>query len=81
VDDVEIAAAPRLLQDRHIKLLLKQNGRYFDALGWGKGDWLDSVSKGSRISVAFSLQIKQYMGEDRLSLIMEDIRPAAASTA
>ncbi len=81
VDDVEIAAAPRLLQDRHIKLLLKQNGRYFDALGWGKGDWLDSVSKGSRISVVFSLQIKQYMGEDRLSLILEDMRPAAASTA
>ncbi len=78
-DDVEVASAPRLLKERHIKLLLKHNGRYFDAVGWGKGDWLDSISRGSRISVAYSLQIKDYLGEERLSLILEDMRPAGAS--
>jgi single-stranded-DNA-specific exonuclease len=80
-DDVEVAAAPRLLKERHIKLLLKHNGRYFDAVGWGKGDWLNSISRGSRISVAYSLQIKDYLGEERLSLILEDMRPAGAFPA
>ncbi len=80
-DNVEVAAAPRLLQGQHIKLLLKHSGRCFEAVGWGKEDWLASLSKGTRISVAYSLQIKEYLGEDRLSLILEDMHPAGASPA
>ncbi|MFA9452705.1 MAG: single-stranded-DNA-specific exonuclease RecJ [Candidatus Aminicenantaceae bacterium] len=73
-DDVEVVAAPRRLQEQHIKLLLKHNGRYFDAVGWGKGDWIDSLSKGGRISVVYSLQVKEYLGQERLTLVLEDMR-------
>ncbi len=75
-DDVEVAATPRRLKERHIKLLLKHNGRYFDAVGWNKGDWIDSLSKGSRVSVVYSLQVKKYLGEDRLTLVLEDMLPS-----
>ncbi len=78
-DDVEVVAAPRRLQERHLKLLLKHNGRYFDAVGWGKGDWIDSLSKGSRISVVYSLQVKEYLGQERLTLVLEDMRPFGTS--
>ena len=38
-DDVEVVAAPRRLQDRHIKLFLKHNGRYFDAVVTRESTW------------------------------------------
>jgi len=75
-EDIEVVANPRRLKQRHIKLLLRNRGRYFDAVGWGKADWLEALSKGSRIQAVYSLQLSQYLGEERLSLILEDIRPA-----
>lgn len=76
-ENVQVVSAPRRLQDRHIKLLLKQNGRYYDAVGWNKSAWAQDIKKGSRIHAVYSLQIKEYLGEERLSLILEDIRPAS----
>jgi single-stranded-DNA-specific exonuclease len=75
-EDVEVVANPRRLKERHIKLLLRNRGRYFDAVGWGKADWMDALSKGSRVQAVYSLQVSQYLGEERLSLVLEDIRPA-----
>jgi single-stranded-DNA-specific exonuclease len=75
-EDVEVAAPVKKIKDRHLKLLIKHNGRSFEALGWGKSDWGSFLHKGSRITVVFSVQISQYLGEDRLSLILEDMRPA-----
>ncbi len=75
-EDVEVVANPRRLKERHIKLLLRNRGRYFDAVGWGKAEWMEALSKGSRIHTVYSLQVSQYLGGERLSLILEDIRPA-----
>ena len=75
-EEVEVAAPVRKIKDRHLKLLLKHNGRVFEAMGWGKSDWGNHLHKGSRITVAYSVQMNQYLGEDRLSLILEDMRPA-----
>jgi single-stranded-DNA-specific exonuclease len=75
-EDVEVAAPARLIKDRHLKLLLKHNGRCFEAMGWGKSEWGDKLQKGSRITVVFSVQVNRYLGEDRLSLVLEDMRPA-----
>ncbi len=74
-ENVQVVSAPRRLQDRHIKLFLKQNGRYFDAVGWNKSAWVRDIKKGSRLDAVYSLQIKEYLGEERLSLILEDMRP------
>jgi single-stranded-DNA-specific exonuclease len=75
-EEVEVASRPRLLKDRHIKLLLRQNGRIFEAIGWGKRGWMDLLSRGNRIHAVYTLQANRYLGEERLSLILEDIRPA-----
>lgn len=75
-EDVEVAAPVRLIQGRHLKLLLKHSGRCFEAMGWGKSDWASHLQKGSRMTVVFSVQINQYLGEDRLTLLLEDMRSA-----
>ena len=71
----EIVAAPRLLKKKHIKLLLRQEGRVFEALGWNRSDWASSLRSGGRLDVVYTLHRTKYMGERGLSLYMEDIRP------
>ncbi len=54
--------------------MLKQDGRVFEALGWGKSDWISQVRKGDRLDLVFSFQVSEFLGEERISLILEDIR-------
>ena len=80
VRDAEIAAVPQKLKDKHIKLLLRKDGRIFEALGWGRRDWLGAVdagalAKGGRIDAAFTLQTSTYLGEERVYLSLESLRP------
>lgn len=73
----ELVGEPRVLQKKHLKLLVRESGRVFEALGWSKGDWAGSLSQGDRLDLVYSLQQSEYMGERRLSLNLEDIRPSA----
>jgi single-stranded-DNA-specific exonuclease len=70
----EITAAPRKLKDKHVKLLLRQEGRTLEALGWDRAAWADSLARGDRIDAAFTLQTSTYLGEERLYLSLEDVR-------
>lgn len=70
----EVLIKPRKLKGKHSKFILKQNGRIFEALGWGKEQWADRCDKGDRLDVVYSLQVSEYMGREKLSLILEDVR-------
>ena len=65
---------PRKLNGKHSKFLLRQNSKIFEALGWGKGDWADTIRAGDRVDLAYSLQYSHYKGEERLNLSIEDIK-------
>ena len=70
----EVTAMPRKLKDKHVKLLLRQEGRTFEALGWDRAAWADSLARGDRIDAAFTLQTSTYLGEERLYLSLEDVK-------
>lgn len=70
----EVMAQPKTLNGKHSKFILKQNGKIFEALGWGKGDWAKAVQKGDLIDLVYSLQFSHYLGEERLNLSLEDIK-------
>ena len=69
----EIATAPQKLKDKHVKLLLRQEGRTLEALGWDRAVWADSLARGDRIDAVFTLQTSTYLGEERLYLSLEDV--------
>ncbi len=71
---VVVANSPRKLQDKHVKFLVKQNGRTFEALGWDKGEWADSLEMGDEIDIVYSFQFSEYWGEQKLSLSLEDFQ-------
>lgn len=74
-ENVELTAEPRKIKDRHSKMLVGQNGRNFELLGWGKPDLSDIFHKGDRIDLVYSLQFSEFLGEERLNFSLEDIRP------
>ncbi len=73
-EGIEVASEPRTMQDRHLKFWAKQDGRTFEALGWDKADWAGRLSRGDRIDMVYTLHISEYLGEEKVSLAMEDIR-------
>lgn len=73
-EDVEVAVEPQLIQGKHLKLYLSQQGRMLEALAWGRGDWCKSLGKGSRLDLVYTIQRSEYMGEERLNLTLLDIR-------
>jgi len=73
-EGIEIMSEPKKMKGRHVKFWVKQNGRAFEALGWDKADWAGLLSRGDKIDIAYTLQVSEYMGEEKLSLAVEDIR-------
>lgn len=70
----EILSEPQRLQGKHLKFLVKQNGRVFEALGWRRGDWAEIFRRGNRINLAYSFHFSHYLGEEKLALSIEDIK-------
>lgn len=73
-ENAVVVAEPRKLKGKHCKFLLKQAGRVFEALGWGKGDWAETIRKGEKVHLTYSFQKSHYMGQERLSLSLEGMK-------
>lgn len=73
-EKVEVVSVPQLIQDRHTKFLARQKGRTFEALGWEKPDLTWRVRKGDIVDLAYSLHFSEYLGEEKLSLSLEDVK-------
>ncbi|MBD3413155.1 MAG: single-stranded-DNA-specific exonuclease RecJ [Candidatus Aminicenantes bacterium] len=74
--NVSVVSRPRVLKGKHSKFMVKQGGRVFQALGWGRKDWAGCFEKGDWADIVYSLHINQYLGESRLNLVLHDIKPA-----
>ena len=73
-EGVEIVGEPKVLQRKHLKFLARQNGRLFDAVGWDKSDWSHVLRRGIRVDIVYSILLSEYLGEQRISLAIEDIK-------
>ncbi len=69
-----IISEPRKIQGRHSKIHLKQGGRIFEAMGWRREDWTEILHRGMEIDLAYSLHFSHYLGEEKLSFSIQDIK-------
>jgi single-stranded-DNA-specific exonuclease len=69
-----VVGEPQRIRGKHSKFLVRQNGRVFKALGWGREDWAENIQKGDRIDMAYSLLVSEYLGEEEISLSLEDVK-------
>ena len=76
--DAQVSGRPRLLQDKHLKMQVAQQGRVLDAIGWRKGAWIEKLTNGGSgpgfsLDLAFRLERNYYMNQERLQLELLDL--------
>jgi single-stranded-DNA-specific exonuclease len=72
---VDLMAVPRKLKERHLALLVKQDGRSFRAMAWRAADREDYLTANRvGLELAYSLGESEYRGERTTELTVADIR-------
>jgi single-stranded-DNA-specific exonuclease len=73
-EGVEVIDAPRLLKNKHLKFLARQDGRMIEVLGWNRKKWANDIRPGDHLDIVYSLQSSWFLGAEKYSLSLEDIR-------
>ena len=79
---IDLLAAPRMLKERHLSLMVKQAGRAFRAVAWRAADRSDYLTANRfGLELAYSLDESDYRGERVTELTVADIRVRAETRA
>jgi single-stranded-DNA-specific exonuclease len=70
---VRLAAAPRVLREKHLKLRVGNGARTLDALGWGWAERAPVLEAGQLVDLAFTLEQNNYQDMASLQLIIKDV--------
>ena len=66
--NLRMAGAPRILKDKHLKLVLASEEKSMIAIGWRMAGRRGGLSRGARLDVAYSIEPDLYYGGWRLAL-------------
>ena len=79
---VELMEPPRRLKERHLSLLLRQDGRAFRAIAWRAADRQDYLTTNRfGLELAYSLDRGEFRGESVTELTVADVRMPAGVPA
>ncbi len=61
---------------KHLRLVVEgeTNGVAYDAIGFHQSEWAAALGEGSRIDLAFQLEVNEWNGNKRLQLNVQDVR-------
>ena len=79
---IELVNPPKRLKERHLSLLVRQDGRAFRAVAWRaseKESYLNANRNG--LELAYSLEQGEFRGEKTTELTVADVRMPAGATA
>lgn len=63
---------------KHLRLVLDSHssGAAYDAIAFHQGEWCSQLGEGSRIDVAFQVEVNDWQKNKQLQLNVQDLRPA-----
>ena len=79
---IDLVNPPKRLKERHLSLLVRQDGRAFRAVAWRaseKESYLNANRSG--LELAYSLEQGEFRGEKTTELTVADVRMPAGATA
>jgi single-stranded-DNA-specific exonuclease len=83
--DVEVAGPPAIWCDKHLKVMVRQNGRTLVLKAWNFAERIAEFAAGSKLDVAFTLEEDSYAaarGNPGWAAILREVRqPERASEA
>jgi single-stranded-DNA-specific exonuclease len=77
--NVEVAAPPVLMKEKHLRLTVRQSGRILKMKAWNFADRAPELTPGTRIDVAFQIEEDAYSaarGYPPWAAMLRDFRPA-----
>ena len=65
---------------KHLRLVVEEgaHGSVFDAVAFQQGEWAAHLAEGSRVDLAFQVEVNEWQGNRRLQLNVQDLRPSTA---
>ncbi len=76
---LDLATAPRVVGDGHLKLRLKDGSASLDAIGFGLADRVGSSLGGGLVDALFQLREDEYRGIRRLQARLLDVRASGSA--
>jgi single-stranded-DNA-specific exonuclease len=77
---VEVATAPAVMKEKHLRVTVRQNGRTLVLKAWNFAERAAEFAPGTRVDVAFQLEEDAYSasrGYPGWAAMLRDVRPAA----
>jgi single-stranded-DNA-specific exonuclease len=77
--NVEVAGAPVVMKEKHLRAMVRQNGRTLTLKAWNFADRAGEFAPGARVDVAFTLEEDAYSaarGYPAWAAILRDVRRA-----
>jgi len=73
--NVRVRGARTVGGGKHLRLVVESetNGVVYDAIGFHQGEWAARLGEGSRIDLAFQIEINEWQGNKRLQLNVKDL--------
>ncbi|MDP2158448.1 MAG: DHHA1 domain-containing protein, partial [Nitrospirota bacterium] len=66
---------PKVLKDRHLKMKLRKNASYLDAIGWDMGHLLEDLSQATIFDAVFTPSYNDWNGNRSIQLVLKGLRP------
>jgi len=82
--DAEVAGPPVVMKEKHLRVMLRQNGRTLMLKAWNFADRAAELQPGARVDVAFRLEDDSYSaarGYPAWGAVLHDVRPAASTSS
>ncbi|MFN7995812.1 MAG: single-stranded-DNA-specific exonuclease RecJ [Bryobacteraceae bacterium] len=82
--DVEVAGPPVVWKEKHLRVMLRQNGRTLSLKAWNFAERVGELAPGTRVDAAFSLEDDPYSaarGYPGWAAVLREFRPAAHTRA
>jgi single-stranded-DNA-specific exonuclease len=73
-DKLRISDIRTVGEDRHLKLWLRDNGFYTEAIGFNMGTLINEFNAGDLLDAAFSLEINSWNSNERIQFNLKDIK-------
>jgi single-stranded-DNA-specific exonuclease len=72
--EARLAAPPRILKEKHLKLRVSEEGRTLDAVGWEMAEQAQGLVAGGYLDLAFTLDENTFQDVTSLQLVIRDLR-------
>ena len=77
--NVEVVGPPAVMKEKHLRVMLRQNGRTLVLKAWNFAERVAELEPGARVDAAFSLEDDSYAAARGLpawGAVLRDVRPA-----